>query len=475
LATIAAVVALTASVTAVGVFLVQSSLAARRLQVERIERLADLIAPRLQSAIAAGNRAAAARQIEVFTLDGAADAAGVYRADGSMFAVQGDETLLVGAAGDRAASTERGLIRTRISLGDGADVGDLELVVADRGWAAALDASGFAPLAVISALVAAGSLGGFLVRRVARPFEETEAALADDADAGGGERLSEKGPRELRELIERLNRLMAEAGQRGDHVADLVVQLREARDLAEASNAAKSRFLAHMSHELRTPLNAIMGYTKFVSEDLVGPEHEQSRDDLARVMRASEHLLSLIGQVLDLSKIEAGSLTLDLTGFDVGALLKQAVETSAPLAQKNGNILTLHGCPNGEVVVSDALRLRQCLLNVIGNALKFTSNGRVDVTARIERSDGGRLFVCEVGDTGPGIPEDKIEAVFEPFVQVGNDAAPKQAGTGLGLAITKRLCVAMGGDVRCRSELGRGSTFTIVIRDAAERVAQRAA
>ncbi|MGD2131952.1 MAG: ATP-binding protein, partial [Maricaulaceae bacterium] len=347
-------------------------------------------------------------------------------------------------------------VEQELELGAGSE----ERVAPGLAPSLARDTPLFIALAIGASVALAGSLGALFARGVASPFERAARAIRIE---NAGEPIDESGPTELAAVIERLNDIEALVHKYESEKARLADEVHAARALASASDTAKTRFLAHMSHELRTPLNAIMGYTKFVAEDLVGEEHEQSRDDLARVQRASNHLLNLINQVLDLSKVEAGSLTLDLAGFDVGAIVREVVETSAPLADKNRTTLTLHEAPGGEVIVSDSMRLRQCLLNVVGNALKFTEDGRVDVWARLEKTEASRRLVCRVKDTGPGIPADRVEAIFEPFVQVESEHGQSGKGTGLGLAITKRLCQEMGGDIECKSVLGKGSTFTITV------------
>jgi signal transduction histidine kinase len=478
-------IALTAIVGAVvaaglciGLQLGYSAYRAEREAMERLIGSTDLLTAPLAATVAAGDERAAAAWLGLMEAHASAVAARVVLADGTTFATWGDPNVFMAQTvdGNRTRSDRR-LSRVSTRLDEARNLGGFEVAYAPHRLVRPFSAdAGFAVFAVIAAATIAASISLLAARGVARPFEEVLEQLREASENPTARTaLQPQGVTELRELIGYINGMLAHVLDRGAAADDLVERLRDARDLADAANAAKTRFLAHMSHELRTPLNAIMGYTKFVAEDLEGPEHEQSRDDLARVTRASEHLLDLINQVLDLSKIEAGGLELDLAGFDVGAVVRQVVETSEPLAARSSNTLTLQACPKGEVIVTDALRLRQCLLNVLGNALKFTRNGRVDVSARIEKVDNERRFVCEIRDTGPGIPADRVDAIFEPFVQVEDGRGGPRQGTGLGLAITKRLCVALGGDVVCESELARGSVFTVVVRDLADLSVRRAA
>ncbi|MEZ4237414.1 MAG: ATP-binding protein [Myxococcota bacterium] len=231
------------------------------------------------------------------------------------------------------------------------------------------------------------------------------------------------------------------------------LSLEEARDAALAANRAKSTFLANMSHELRTPLNAIIGYCELVLEDL------PDRDELVQVQKASHHLLSLLSDLLDLSKIEAGRIELAMRPVPVDQLLVEVSETVAPLARAKG--LALRQAPPTVTLAAwaDAARLRQVLLNLVGNAVKYTERGSVDVTAGL---DAGRGPWIEIRDTGIGIPADRMESIFEPFVRVDDHSTAP--GTGLGLAISARLCRMMGGEVTVVSELGVGSTFRVALQ-----------
>ncbi len=239
----------------------------------------------------------------------------------------------------------------------------------------------------------------------------------------------------------------------------------DARDRALRASRTKSVFLANVSHELRTPLNAILGYSELLQED--GPG-EHTLADAARIHQAADHLLQLINDILDVSKIEAGKMRLDCESFDVPTLVDSVASTVATLVRRGGNQLVID-CP-AEVgsMTADRTKLGQALLNLLGNAAKFTSQGTIRLVARREVEPGtpwlgvpARSFlVVAVHDTGIGIPGDRLDELFVPFSQIG-DANQRKGGTGLGLTITREYCRMMAGEVSVRSELGRGSCFTI--------------
>jgi PAS domain S-box-containing protein len=241
----------------------------------------------------------------------------------------------------------------------------------------------------------------------------------------------------------------------------LVESERSSRRQAEEANSAKSQFLATMSHELRTPLNAISGYTQLLSLGLRGPITPEQQEDLDRIDRSQRHLLSLINDILNFAKIEAGHIAIENAPIEVSRVLDGLKEFVEPqLREKNLNFSVLDSCP-GAVARGDEDKVRQILINLLSNAIKFTSmNGHINVECS---ANDGTLNI-DVSDDGAGIPPDKLEAIFEPFVQVGRDFSSPQGGTGLGLAISRDLARRMGGDLEVQSELGKGSTFTLMLR-----------
>jgi PAS domain S-box-containing protein len=234
-----------------------------------------------------------------------------------------------------------------------------------------------------------------------------------------------------------------------------------ARDQAEAMSRTKSSFLANMSHELRTPLNAIIGLTDMLVGNAARFGTEKALEPLRRVHRAGTHLLGLINQVLDLSKIEAGKLELNLESVKIPPLVDDVVGTTRPLAEQNKNRLSIEYPDDIPSIETDPMRLRQVLLNLLSNACKFTKNGDVSLRVTSTGHDGRRFAEFAVIDTGIGMTADQMARLFEEFSQADATTARQYGGTGLGLAITRRLCQMMGGDVTVASEPGKGSKFTV--------------
>jgi signal transduction histidine kinase len=226
---------------------------------------------------------------------------------------------------------------------------------------------------------------------------------------------------------------------------------------AEEANGAKSAFLASMSHEFRTPLNAIIGYTEMMKDEAEDERLESFVPDLQRVLAASRHLLALINDILDLSKVEAGKMEMDVSEFDFEELINSVVHTSEALVASRGNKLILQSPRPVGTVHQDRTRIQQVLLNLVSNASKFTENGEVRLRVMLDTSE----IVMHVADTGIGMSPEQLSRLFQEFTQAEATTTRKYGGTGLGLAISQRLCGLMGGSITVESTPSVGSTFTV--------------
>lgn len=237
--------------------------------------------------------------------------------------------------------------------------------------------------------------------------------------------------------------------------------LQIARDEALNASMVKSRFLANMSHELRTPLNAILGYAEMMQEELVEIRNEELVGDVRNIISAGKHLLDLINDILDLSKIEAGQMTIVQEPFDVHDLVEGIASTIAPLVRRNGNHFQLDIGQELGFMTADEIKVRQSLLNLLSNACKFTTDGRIELNVTRHASGGADWLEFQVHDTGIGINSNDLDRLGRDFVQVDSSHTREHGGTGLGLSLTRRFCEMMGGQLHIDSEPGKGSTFTM--------------
>ena len=300
------------------------------------------------------------------------------------------------------------------------------------------------------------------VRRRDRDWERTLSYTGSPVHYAGGKALAFMMLTDITER-KKSEQLLRDAKDILEHeVAERTEELRAALVRAEAADRIKSAFLATMSHELRTPLNSIIGFTGIVLQGLAGPLTPEQSKQLGMVRGSARHLLELINDVLDISKIEAGQLEMRPAPFSLPELIERAVGTVRPLADKKGLTLTAVVPPELGEIVSDRRRVEQILLNLLNNAIKFTDRGGVTLTVTLSGEPQAAVRLC-VADTGIGIKAPDLATLFQPFRQIDTGLARLHEGTGLGLAICRRLATLLGGEITAASEWGRGSEFTVIL------------
>lgn len=283
-------------------------------------------------------------------------------------------------------------------------------------------------------------------------------------------RLEEEARRretELLRLVEERTSNLSQALLEADKARKEAERQREIAELAMAAakeaNLAKSQFLANMSHELRTPLNAIIGYSEILEEEALESDLEEMTQDIRKIHSAAKHLLVLINDILDLSKIEAGRMELNLETFDLTNLIEDVVSTILPLSEKNGNTLSVKVPKPAGFMRADLIRLRQVLLNLLSNACKFTDQGIVTLEITREVIKDSEIVNFRVKDTGIGMSADQVVRLFRPFTQADASTTRKYGGTGLGLVISRRFIQMMNGDITVESTPGEGTMFTVTL------------
>ncbi len=263
------------------------------------------------------------------------------------------------------------------------------------------------------------------------------------------------------ELLDARNELEKRVAERTAELYLAKQKAEEAKTLAESANLSKSQFLANMSHELRTPLNAIIGYSEMLTEEIEEAEEATYLDDLKKILAAAKHLLGLINDILDISKIEAGKMELAPETFELSTLIDEVVSTIRPLVEKKANHLTVKRPTRLGVMHTDMVKLRQMLLNLLSNSAKFTEHGNICFEIQRHHAEHGERITFSVADNGIGMTTEQQKKLFQPFTQADASTTRRYGGTGLGLAITRKFADMMGGTISVDSEFGQGSLLTI--------------
>ncbi len=306
-------------------------------------------------------------------------------------------------------------------------------------WVVIGFAAGSIGLAILLGYAVSSSLMG--------PVTLMDAQLKQIASGDFSKRVDVPNRDELGTLADNLNRMNNE--------------LRSLYQQIETASRHKSDFLASMSHELRTPLNAIIGYSEMLTEEAEDRDQKVFIPDLQKIRASGKHLLALINDILDLSKIEAGKMELSPETFDIARLIEEVVSTVRPLITKNANVISINRPDDLGSMCADITKVRQILFNLLSNACKFTELGTITLDAVRETAGNIENLSLIVRDTGIGMTPGQMEKLFQPFTQADAQIAQKYGGTGLGLAITRRFCEMMGGEIRVTSEYGRGTAFMV--------------
>lgn len=461
LATIAACAA-TALIACVA-FMVNESLT-YRLRFDREQQtLSEVLAANVTAAVLFGDDASARDILSATDRTPQVDAAFVRLPSGEMFAAYSRNS----SAGQTAELISKHMgprFTSAIRIDDEA-VGELVLLTNLSEFETTLMRYGLiATLVFLGSTLFAIILARWESEAMATPMlrlRETIQSIRETRDYSS--RVEPPRDKDFGTLIDNFNAMLEEIESRDERLESLVGDLISARDAAQSANTAKSQFLANMSHELRTPLNAIINYAEIIQEDLEAGETETVVSDVGKIQTAGLHLLGLINGILDLSKIEAGRMEVEAHSFDAAAILREAVDTVRPLAARNGNRIEVDISEAISTAYTDSVKFRQCVLNLLSNACKFTKDGAISLKARLSQIDGVEALEVSIHDTGIGMTPAQQASLFKAFVQADASTTRKYGGTGLGLAITQRLVLLMGGAIRVDSEPDVGSVFTFVV------------
>ena len=453
----------------VGIYLFSQYRQFENLAFNRLLTLSDILGSNSISALLFFDDDAAKDVLESLNTQPDILNAAIYDHDGLLFAsysVPGKETFVFSDPHREERSVTDGyFILTERVVFDNLKVGWISLRLdSTNRKTVLLEAVWQSFLLFIAGLI----LAALLSVRAQKPISDSILSLSDIAtrvrDSGDYTlRVKATSQDELGVLVESFNNMLEKIWHHEKHLEELVaertLELEEAKTRAEESDHLKSAFLASMSHELRTPLNSIIGFTGILIQGMAGPLTDEQKKQLGMVKGSASHLLELINDVLDISKIEAGRIDVHGESFKVDLLLVMAVSSLRPFAEKKGLVLNHTIEPNLPSLHSDKRRLEQVLLNLINNAIKFTNQGSVQVNCY--RRDSS--LVIDVIDTGIGINEKDLNTIFETFRQIDTGLDRVKEGSGLGLAISKKLSELLGGTLNVKSEIGAGSTFSVVL------------